>query len=396
MNEILHGIKVLDFTHVASGPMCTMLLGDLGAEVLKIETPKGDLGRSLGPPFIKGESVSYLCLNRNKRGMVIDLKNPLGVKIVKRMAASCDVLVENFRPGVLERLGLGHEELTRINERLICCSISAYGQTGPWKDKPGLDGIVQGSSGLMSMVGLPDTDDPCKIQTPAVDMVTGMLASLCVLGALLGRYNTGKGQKIDVSMYNAAIMLQQMSLSFYLNSEELPQKMGGAAPYSAPNEAVRTKDGHIMLAAYHEHRWVKLCRILRLDFMIHDERFSKNEARLKNRAELMRILNKSFQEKTTAEWLEILESNDIICGPVETYDKVVTSPQALHDQSFITIEHPLYGNIKMPGFGLKFSDTPARVKLTPPSFGEHTEEILLSFGFSVTEIREFYQSKVVF
>lgn len=396
MTEILQGIKILDFTHVASGPMCTMLLGDLGAEVLKIETPKGDLGRSLGPPFIKGESVSYLCLNRNKRGMVIDLKNPLGVATVKKMAASCDVLVENFRPGVLERLGLGYEELAKLNERLIYCSISAYGQTGPWKDQPGLDGIVQGSSGLMSMVGLPDNDEPCKIQTPTVDMVTGMLASLCVLGALLGRNNSGKGQKIDVSMYNAAIMLQQMSLSFYLNSGELPRKLGSAAPYSTPNEAVRTKDGHIMLAAYHEHRWIKLCQILGLDSLLTDERFSKNEARLKNRAELMRILNKSFQEKTSAEWLVILESNDIICGPVETYDKVVTSPQALHDQSFITLEHPLYGNIKMPGFGLKFSDTPARVKANPPSFGEHTEEILMSFGFSSDEIRDLYKSKAVY
>jgi crotonobetainyl-CoA:carnitine CoA-transferase CaiB-like acyl-CoA transferase len=375
--------------------MCTMILGDLGAEVLKIETPQGDLGRSLGPPFIKGESVSYLCLNRNKKGMAIDLKNPLGVNIVRKMASSCDVLVENFRPGVLARLGLGYEELSRINDRLIYCSVSAYGQTGPWKDKPGLDGIVQGTSGLMSVVGLPDTD-PCKIQTPAVDMVTGMLAALSVLSALLARNNTGRGQEIDVSMYNAAIMLQQMSFSFYLNSGELPRKMGSAAPYATPNEAVPTKDGHIMLAAYHPQRWLKLCRLLEREDLIKDKRFSTNEARLKNRRELMKILGQSFRKKTTGEWLEILEQNDIISGPVETYDNVAASPQALHDQSFISINHPFYGEIKMPGFGLKFSETPARVKSPPPSFGENTEDILLSFGFDKSEIDTLYKSKVIF
>lgn len=395
MREILQGIRVLDFTHVASGPMCTMILGDLGAEVLKIETPQGDLGRSLGPPFIKGESVSYLCLNRNKKGMAVDLKNPLGVNIVRKMASSCDVLVENFRPGVLARLGLGYEELSRINDKLIYCSVSAYGQTGPWKNKPGLDGIVQGTSGLMSVVGLPDTD-PCKIQTPAVDMVTGMLAALSVLSALLARNNTGRGQEIDVSMYNAAIMLQQMSFSFYLNSGELPQKMGSAAPYATPNEAVPTKDGHIMLAAYHSQRWLKLCGLLEREDLIKDERFSTNEARLKNRRELMKILGQSFRKKTTGEWLEILERNDIISGPVETYDNVAASPQALHDQSFISINHPFYGEIKMPGFGLKFSETPARVKSPPPSFGENTEDILLSFGFDKNEIDTLYKSKVIF
>jgi crotonobetainyl-CoA:carnitine CoA-transferase CaiB-like acyl-CoA transferase len=375
--------------------MCTMILGDLGAEVLKIETPQGDLGRSLGPPFIKGESVSYLCLNRNKKGMAIDLKNPLGVNLVRKMASSCDVLVENFRPGVLARLGLGYEEMSRINDKLIYCSVSAYGQTGPWKDKPGLDGIVQGTSGLMSVVGLPDTD-PCKIQTPAVDMVTGMLAALSVLSALLARNNTGRGQEIDVSMYNAAIMLQQMSFSFYLNSGELPRKMGSAAPYATPNEAVPTKDGHIMLAAYHPQRWLKLCRLLEREDLIKDKRFSTNEARLKNRRELMKILGQSFRKKTTGEWLEILEQNDIISGPVETYDNVAASPQALHDQSFISINHPFYGEIKMPGFGLKFSETPARVKSPPPSFGENTEDILLSFGFDKSEIDTLYKSKVIF
>ena len=395
MNEILQGIKVLDFTHVASGPMCTMLLGDVGAEVIKIETPSGDLGRVLGPPFIKGESVSYLCLNRNKKGMAIDLKKPAGVEIVRKMVMSCDVLVENFRPGVLARLGLGYEELSKINDRLIYCSVSAYGQSGPWKNKPGLDGIVQGASGLMSVVGMPDSE-PCKIQTPAVDMVTGMLAAFSVLGALLARGNTGRGQLIDVSMYNSAMMLQQMSLAFYLNSGELPQKMGSAAPYSTPNEAVPTSDGYIMLAAYHEQRWIKLCRLLERDDLINDQRFSTNENRLKNRKEMMGILGELFLQKTSGEWLDILAENDIVCGPVETYNNVVTSPQAQHDQAFISINHPYYGEIKMPAFGLKFSQTPAQVKLPPPSHGEHTEEILLSFGYDKNAIKSLFETKVVF
>jgi len=295
----------------------------------------------------------------------------------------------------MARLGLGYDELSVINDRLIYCSVSAYGQTGPWKSKPGLDGIVQGTSGLMSVVGLPGAE-PCKIQTPAVDMVTGMLAALSIMGALLSREHTGKGQAVDVSMYSAAIMLQQMSFSFYLNSGELPQKMGSAAPYATPNEAVPTRDGHIMLAAYHPQRWQKLCGILKREDMIKDEKFSTNEARLENRRELMEILGEAFREKTTAEWLEILEQNDIICGPVETYDNVTASPQALHDQAFISVNHPLYGEIKMPGCGLKFSDTPAGVKSPPPSFGEHTREILLSFGFSQNEIDTLYKAKVIF
>lgn len=395
MKKMLEGITILDVSIVVSGPACTMYLGDLGADVFKVEPPSGELARNLGPPFVNGESPIFLSLNRNKKGIVIDLKKPAGLDVLLRMAQRCDVFVENFRPGVAERLGIGYDAMKRKNPNLIYCSISAYGQNGPWKHKPGVDGIVQGSSGLISIIG-EEGGSPCKVQAPIVDVATGMAAAMSVLGALFARERTGSGQKIDVSMYNSAIMLQQVSMASYLMSGELPRKCGTAAPYSAPNEAIRTKDGHIMIAAYQPPKWAALCKLIDCEHLLTDPRFEGMSGRIANRKELVAILESVFMKKTSAEWLEVLEhQGEILSGPVATYDQVAASPQAVFDKIFPEIEHPVAGKIKMPGFGPKLGETPAAVYLKPPLLGEHTREVLARFGFNEEEISTFYKDKVV-
>jgi len=394
MSRILKNIRVLDLSQVAAGPACTMFLGDLGAEVIKVEPPSGEIARMFGPPFINEQSVTFLSLNRNKKGIVIDLKTATGVDLVKKMSQECDVFVESFRPGVADRLSVGYQHIKEQNPNLIYCSISAYGQEGPWSHKPGVDGIVQGTSGLMSLLGIED-GPPCKVQIPLIDLATAMLSALSILGALFARERFGIGQRIDMSMYNTSLMLQQTSISSYLASGELPRKIGSAAPYACPNEAVLTKDGHIMIAAYQPDKWEALCKLIEREDLLGDPRFVDNRSRVLNRKELMVILENAFREKTCTEWLEVLERKDVICGPIATYDGVTSSPQAIFDEIFTEIEHPLAGKILMPRFGPKFSKTPADVRLRPPLLGEHTREILERFGYSKDEISTLYKNKIV-
>lgn len=392
---VLQGLRVLDFSQVAAGPMCTMLLGDMGAEVIKVEPPGGELGRQLGPPWLKGESVTFLCLNCNKKGVVIDLKQQAGVDVARRLARHCDVVVESFRPGVADRLGIGYAALREVNPKLIYCSISAYGQRGPWSRKPGVDGIVQAVSGLMSIIGTED-GPPCKVQTPAVDAVTSFLACMAVVGAVLARERFGIGQRIDVSLYNCALMLQQVSLSCFLASGEVPHRIGSAAPYAAPNEAVPTKDGWLMVAAYQQERWSALCGLLGLAHLASDPRFADNKSRVKHRQELVQILADAFRQRTTAEWVELLEAADIICAPIATYDQVVASQQAKYNQVFVQVDHPVAGMLRVPGFAIGFEITPGEVRLPPPMLGEHTVEVLRAHGLSSEEVEDLCRAGVVY
>lgn len=385
INGALSGITVLDFAQVGAGPTCGMLLGDMGAEVVKIEAPGGDIGRKLGPPWQAGESVVSMSFNRNKRSLALDLKKPGGPGIVERMAAQADVVLESFRPGVMDKLGIGYRALSVKFPRIVFCSVSAYGQSGPWRDKPGVDGIVQAVSGLMSQVGTIGAP-PMKVQIPAADMVTGFLATSAVLAALRVRDATGNGQLLDISLYNSALMLQQSAIASYLSSGELPVPSGSAAPYSAPNEAYPTQDGWIMIAAYHEDRWKALCAVLGDPGLATRPEFASNTQRVANRAALMRQVSQRLATRTTAEWQPLLEAADIICGPIADYGQVLASPQLAHNGAIVEMQHPKAGTVRMPGAAFGDRDAQSRVHHPPPMIGEHSRAVLAGFGFEAAEI----------
>jgi len=386
LNHALAGLRVLDFSQIGAGPTIGMLLGDMGAEVVKIEAPSGDLGRMIGPPWLQGDSVVALSFNRNKKGLCLDLKKPEAVAAVHRLATSADVLIESFRPGVMTRLGVGWDALSALNSRLIWCAVTAYGQDGPWSDRPGVDGVVQALSGLMSQIGV-EGAEPCKVQVPAVDMTTGFLGTVAVLGALQERARSGRGQYLDVSMYNAALMLQQTGIASYLASEQLPRRIGSAAPYAAPNEAYRTADGWIMIAAYQPPRWRALCDLLGLgEGVAIDARFADNDARVRNRAALRALIEEPLSHRTTAEWQPLLESRDIMCAPVADYAWVTGSEQFQHVGAAVSMDLPSGAQFRVPGFLLGDRQAQARVHHAPPSIGQHSREVLEGFGLTSEEI----------
>jgi crotonobetainyl-CoA:carnitine CoA-transferase CaiB-like acyl-CoA transferase len=371
-----------------------MQMGDMGAEVIKVEAPAGDIGRKLGPPWQNGESVVSMCFNRNKRSLIVDLKKPEGAILIKELAASSHVVLESFRPGVMDRLGIGYDALRAVNSKIVFASVSAYGQTGPWRDKPGVDGIVQAVSGLMSNIG-DENSPPMKVLVPAVDMVTGFLTTSTVMAALRVVEATGLGQHLDMSLYNSAIMFQQSAIASYLSSGEKPIRIGTAAPYSAPNEAYPTKDGWIMIAAYHDDRWPALCKLLnKPDLAIHPE-FSTIPLRVANRKKLMTELTVLLASKTSAQWQELMEAQDIICGPIADYDMVMASPQLKHNGLIVDTPNSVAGNVKMPGLAVGDRDAQSRVRYGPPTLGEHSCEVLAEYGLSQSQIDTLLANGVV-
>lgn len=394
MAAALDGVRVLDLSQGAAGPVCTMILGDLGAEVVKVEPPEGDWGRGLGPPFVDGVAAAFLGMNRNKRSLVVDLKKPGGCEAVLRLAGSFDVLVESFRPGVMERLGLGYEELRERNPRLIYASISAFGRVGPWRDRPGVDGLVQAMSGLMSVTGTSD-GPPVKVGVPAADMTGGFLAALAVLAALLARERTGEGQRVDVSLLDGLLAFQMVPLAMFLASGQSPGRQGSAAPYAAPNEAFATRDGHVMVAAYTPARWRRLCEVLGVAELADDPRFDTNAKRVRNRQALRQTLEPLFRTRTTAEWVRMLEEADIVCGPLLDYPELVSQEHVSGSGMVITLRHPILGDLRVIGSPLRFSATPTRARRPPPLAGEHSREILEEAGFSPQEIRELIDAGAV-
>ena len=394
LNNALSGIRVLDFTQIGAGPLCGMQLGDMGADVIKVEAPTGDIGRKLGPPWQNGESVTSMSFNRNKRSLIVDLKKPEGVSLIKQLVIKTDVVLESFRPGVMDRLGIGYESLIAINPKLILTSISAYGQTGPWKDKAGVDGIVQAISGLMSNIG-DENSPPMKVLVPAVDMVTGFISTSCVLAALRVVESTGQGQHIDNSLYNSAMMFQLSAITSYLSSGEKPIRSGTAAPYSAPNEAYPTKDGWIMIAAYHDDRWSALCKLLgRPELETHSD-FATIPLRVANRKKLMSELKILLASKTSSEWQVLMEAQDIICAPIADYDLVMESPQLKHNGVIVSTKNKLAGEVRMPGFAVGDRDSQSRIRYGPPALGEHSCEVLVDLGLTTKEIDTLLKSGAV-
>ena len=384
LSQSLNGLKVIDFTQIAAGPTCTMMLADLGADVIKIESLSGELGRAF-VPWIDSESVTFMSLNRNKRSVALDLKNKDHLQICLELLLQADVVVESFRPGVMQRLGLGYEQLKENNPRLIYCSVSAYGQSGPWKDKPGVDGVIQAVAGLMSVTGSADAP-PCKVQVPVVDIVTGYLASVSVLAALTQRGKTETGQHLDVSMFGSAVALQQSALAAYLADKIIPERIGSAAPYAAPNEALRCADGWIMVAAYQPARWKALCEVVGAPELLTDPRFMELAERIENRAELVRALESRMLSQSKQAWIQALEAADIICGPINNYAEVVRAPPYVDANMSEHIEHSSVGLITMPRFSLKSIGELPAARRPPPRLGEHTREVLLAMGHSSSRI----------
>ncbi len=376
MDAALSDVIVIDLSRVFAGPYCTMMLGDMGATVIKVEQPgKGDDTRHFGPPYIAGESAYYLGLNRNKYSITIDFNDPAQKQRLLELISTATVLVENFRPGTLERQGLGYEALRAINPGLIYCSISGYGQDGPYAARPGYDFVAQAESGIMSVTGEID-GEPQRVGSPVADNAAGMFACMSILAALYVRKNTGKGQHIDISLFESAVsLLGNVSANHLISGEEAP-RLGNGHPNIVPYQAFRTKNGYIVVSCGNDRLYQSFCRLLGREELATDPRFATNPLRVHNRDELIPSLQEVFLERDTEEWLEKLRAAGIPCGPINTVSQVYKDEQ-LRARDFIwECEHPSAGPIKLSGSPIHLSETPTRLYKAPPLLGEDNEKIL--------------------
>jgi crotonobetainyl-CoA:carnitine CoA-transferase CaiB-like acyl-CoA transferase len=394
LRNALDGLTVIDFTQIGAGPTCTMLLADMGARVVKVEPPGGELGRGLGPGWIGEDAALFHGFNRNKLGVSLDLKSDAGRAVARRLVAGADVLVESMRPGVMARLGLGAEELLQAQPGLVYCSISAYGQSGPCAGNAGVDGIIQADSGLMSLIGLEDSE-PCKVQAPVVDVMTGYVAVMAVLAKLAQRARDGQGGHLDVNLLNSALALQQSSLTSYFADGALPQRAGSAAPYSAPNQAFQTRDGWVMVAAYMPERWSRLCELLGLAHLATDPRFATSPQRVAHRQALVPLLTEVFRTRGTDEWLQRLGAADILCARVASYEDVAAHPQVAANGMLTELGHARHGTIRMPGFPVNSAQANARPHRAAPACGQDTRQVLREGGYSDEDIAVLQQSGAV-
>lgn len=394
-NQALHGVRVLDLSRVLAGPYCTMVLGDLGAEVIKVEPPEGDETRAWGPPFAAGESAYYLCINRNKRGMVVNLKTDEGHGLLRELALKSDVLIENFRPGTLARYGLDYDMLRSDHPRLVYCSISGFGQTGPLRDRPGYDFMIQAMGGVMSVTGDPE-GEPMKVGVAAADLFAGQNAIIAILAALGARERTGEGQYIDIALFDSQLGWLANVASSFLISRDLPKRYGNAHPNIVPYQVFAASDGWFALAVGNDKQFAHLCELVGRPELGSDERFATNAARVNNREELIALLKSIFSLRSVDEWLSMLEAAGIPCGPINTLDKVFAGPQVAAREMLVTMEHPTIGDLPLVGSPLSFSGTPVEYKLPPPLLGQHTREILREIlGYSEEEIESLKANGVI-
>jgi len=391
----LDGIRVVDLSRVIAGPWCGALLSDLGADVIKVEdTGTGDESRTW-PPYKDGEAAAYLLFNRNKRAMTLDLKAPEGGEVVKTLVKGADVVIENFRTGTMESFGLGYEVLSGLNPKLIYCSVSAFGRTGPRKDAPGYEALMQAFSGIMSITGEPG-GQPVRAGVSFLDLSTGILCALGVSAALLQRQRTGLGQRVDASLLETAVSLLAFHAEGYLLTGAVPTALGSGHPSLSPYRNFKCRDGQwIFIAAANDRFWGKLARAIELPDMAEDPRFAKNQERVKNRAELEGILERTIAQRDREPLLKILEEADVPATPVNTVDQVMNDPQTAERGIVQRVRHPKLGEIPVVGTPLRFSRMSPGVRRAAPLRGEHTDEILAEHGYTPARIQVLRDKKVV-
>ncbi|MGH2551016.1 MAG: CaiB/BaiF CoA transferase family protein [Thermomicrobiales bacterium] len=376
----LSGIRVIDLTRVMTGPYATMMLGDLGADVIKIEAPgKGDDTRGWGPPFIEGEASYFLSVNRNKRSVVLDLKSDLGKEALWRLIDTADVLIENFSPGTIERLGFGQEAVRARRPKMIFASISGFGQRGPGASRTAYDLIVQGMSGLMSVTGQPD-GMPTKLGIPIADIGAGMFAAYAIAAALFKRERTEEGEYIDVSMFGGQVALLTYQAGIYFATGHIPGLIGNAHPIVAPYDTFATKDGFVNLAVGNDSLWQRFCDALGLTEAAADETLLTNAGRITNKARLYEIVCGALEQLETEEVVRRLDSRGVPCGPISNIAEVFADPQTEEYQLRRTVEHTKLGPIELTGFPYDFASAPLEIRTPPPTLGEHTDEILRELG----------------
>jgi crotonobetainyl-CoA:carnitine CoA-transferase CaiB-like acyl-CoA transferase len=396
MTKPLDGILVIDLSRVLAGPYCTMELADMGATVIKIELPgSGDDTRAYGPPFLNGESTYFMSVNRNKKSLTLNLKHPQGKEILRQLLQKADVLVENFRPGTLDGLGFGYDTVHTFNPKLIYCSISGFGQTGPYAQRPGYDLIAQAEGGVMSLTGQPH-DPPLKVGLSFADITAGMNAFSGILLALLTRQRTGEGQRVDVSLLDCQVALLTYQAGIYFATGNNPERLGNKHPSITPYETFEASDGHIIIACGNQGFWEKFCKLAGLEHLLADDRFTTMKKRVENRAELTPLVAVAVKTRTRQAWYDLLDREGIPCGLIKNVAEVCTDPQVLARDMVVQLNHPTAGTISVNGVPIKLSATPGAVKDPPPLLGEHTDGILADIlGYTVDQIAELRQLKAV-
>ncbi len=391
----LENITVLDLSRAVAGPYCTMMLGDMGATVLKIERPNtGDDTRTWGPPFQGGESSYFFSVNRSKKSLTLNLKTKEGKHIFYELAKTADIIVENFRAGTVEDLGVSYKDIKKINEDIIYCSISGFGQTGPYKTRPGYDIIFQGMGGLMTMTG-EKNGPPVRIGVAIADIAASLFAVQGILLALYAREKTGKGQYIDISLLDCQVSWLTYQASIFFATGVSPSRLGSAHPTIVPYQAFETKSGYIIVAAANEKLWQDFCEVINHKELVENPKYRTNKDRVKNRDTLISLLQDILSEKTAEDWLQALTDKGVPAGPIYTFDQIFSDPQVLHRNMLQEITHPTAGVINLPGIPVKLSETPGSIERPPPLLGEHTKDILTSLGYTDSNIKALKEKGVI-
>ncbi|MSO84468.1 MAG: CoA transferase [Rhodospirillales bacterium] len=384
----LAGLKVIEFAHIMAGPVCGLMLADMGADVIKLESPEGDDSRRFLPPAIAGEPAAFMMMNRNKRGIVANLKSDGGRAVARRLVGRADAVIENYRKGTMEKFGLGYEACAKENPGLVWCELSGFGRTGPYAERGGFDLIAQGMSGLMSITGAGAGGPPMKVGAPLTDITAGILGAMGVLAALLARARTGRGQRVDTSLFEAGIVHTYWQSAIAFATGTAPGALGTAHPLNAPYQAFRTSDGWITLGAANQANWLRLVEALAAPELGRDPRFADNASRMKNPQALEAALAPQLARLGSAEWLAKLEAAGVPAGPVLDINQMHRDAQTLAREMVVEVNHPKAGKVKTLGLPVKFSGTPGKVAGPAPTLGQHTREVLAEYGFAEAEIEK--------